>query len=136
MALDFVINFNGDCKEALKLYTNAFGVEAAQVLHYKDVPQNPNNPLSAEELEYVVMATIVVDGTTIMLQDLLKFMQSDFNSNITINVTRSNADAVTALFNKLSEGGTVTCPLQKMDWSEWYGATKDKFGTSWQISVR
>lgn len=135
MALDFVINFNGNCGEAVKFYSEAFGIETTQIVKYRDLPQNPNFTISQDELDYVIIATMNIDGTNIMFQDLLKFMQQEFNSNVTISVKRSTVDEVTKLFNKLSEDGTVTCQLQKMEWSEWYGALKDKFGTSWQICI-
>ena len=39
-----------------------------------------------------------------------------------------------ALFAGLSEGGTVTMPLEKTFWAERFGMCTDRFGVSWMVN--
>lgn len=133
MSVGLVINFNGNCREALDFYTKVFKLDVPQFMDYSQVPQDPARPISDEEKSYVVFAHLNIAGMNITMQDLLKPMQSDFNSNITISIGTPNISEITDWFNAMKDGGTVTCHLQEMPWSKYYGAVKDKFGTSWQF---
>lgn len=39
------------------------------------------------------------------------------------------------LWNKLSDGGQALMPLDKYDWSEYYGWVQDRYGVSWQLML-
>ena len=34
----------------------------------------------------------------------------------------------------MSEGGTVTMPVQEMFWGSYFGSCTDKFGINWQFN--
>ena len=38
------------------------------------------------------------------------------------------------IFAALSEGGTVTVPLQKTFWATLFGTVTDRFGISWEVN--
>jgi predicted 3-demethylubiquinone-9 3-methyltransferase (glyoxalase superfamily) len=42
---------------------------------------------------------------------------------------------LTALWTKLSEGGTELMPLQEYPFSKWYGWIQDKYGVTWQLML-
>ena len=44
-------------------------------------------------------------------------------------------EEVNAAWAKLSEGGKVMMPLNKYEWSAWYGWCQDRFGLSWQVML-
>jgi predicted 3-demethylubiquinone-9 3-methyltransferase (glyoxalase superfamily) len=44
-------------------------------------------------------------------------------------------DEVNTTWAKLSEGGQVMMPLNKYEWSAWYGWCQDRFGLSWQVML-
>lgn len=136
MLVSIVMNFNGNATEAINLYADVFGVEKPNIMTYGSVPSNPAAPpISEEEKDYVVMATMNIHGMPIMFQDLMKPMQTTFNSNITVSIGSREESDIRNWFDKMKEGGMVTCPLQPMPWSKCYGAVKDKFGTSWQFGL-
>ena len=39
------------------------------------------------------------------------------------------------MFTKLSEGGTVTMPLEKQMWGDTFGMVLDRFGISWMVNI-
>ena len=44
-------------------------------------------------------------------------------------------DGLEEMFTKLSEGGTVTMPLEKQMWGDTFGMVLDRFGISWMVNV-
>jgi len=40
-----------------------------------------------------------------------------------------------SMFNKMSEGGKVTMPMEKTFWAERFGMLTDKFGINWMFNV-
>ena len=55
-----------------------------------------------------------------------------FTPAISFFATCKTEDEVQALWNKLSEGGTVRMPLGEYPFSKKYGWIEDKFGLNWQ----
>ncbi|PZO69964.1 MAG: hypothetical protein DI634_04365 [Kocuria palustris] len=47
----------------------------------------------------------------------------------------SDEQRLTAIFDALADGGTVTFPLGKQVWGGIYGAVTDRFGIFWQINI-
>ena len=37
-------------------------------------------------------------------------------------------------FNKLSDGGKITMPMQSTFWGDYFGNFTDKFGINWMVS--
>ena len=56
-----------------------------------------------------------------------------FNPSVSFHVTCRTKDEVDALWERLSEGGTVLVELGAYPFSERYGWVQDKYGLSWQI---
>jgi PhnB protein len=100
---------------------------------YEEIMVNNNYPISEEEKGYIYMATLNIEGMTIIMQDLLKSMQYEYNTNVTISIGIKDVSRIKEWFDGMKEGGKITCELQEMPWSKCYGALKDKFGISWQF---
>ncbi len=58
-----------------------------------------------------------------------------FTPALSIFVQCETESEVDALFQKLSEGGTVLMPLDKYPFSEKFGWVADKYGVSWQVNL-
>lgn len=54
-------------------------------------------------------------------------------NNFSISVSAASKEEADKLFNGLASGGTVTMPLSKTFWSEYFGMCTDKFGINWMI---
>lgn len=136
MNTSIVMNFNGDGRDAIQLYAEVFGLEMPKMLTYGCLPPNPGFVLSEEEKSYIYQSQIHIGGLEIMVQDLLKPMQMQYNNNITISVSTQSEGDVRKWYDAMADAGRIACPLQAMPWSKLYGAVKDKFGTSWQFQLR
>jgi PhnB protein len=51
-----------------------------------------------------------------------------------LSIDTESEDESRKLFEKLSAGGKVTVPLDKMFWGAYFGMVTDKFGVQWMVS--
>jgi predicted 3-demethylubiquinone-9 3-methyltransferase (glyoxalase superfamily) len=56
-----------------------------------------------------------------------------FNPSISFLVVRKTPEEVDALWEKLSDGGTILMELDSYPFSQRFGWAKDRFGLSWQV---
>jgi PhnB protein len=56
-------------------------------------------------------------------------------TNVGVSLSGDNEAELTAYYQKLSAGGTVTMPLDKAPWGDSFGMFIDKFGVSWLVNI-
>ncbi len=74
-------------------------------------------------------------GFTLMASDLPPGMDQQPGSNISISLSGDDADALRGWWDRLSNGGTVTVPLEKQMWGDVLGACHDRFGIGWMVNI-
>lgn len=130
--------FNGNCEEAFNFYKSAFGGEFTFMEHFKDMPpQEGMPPLSEEMAKRIMHVSLPISKETILMgSDAGGEWVSKFRAgnNFSVSVTADTREEADKLFKGLSEGGTVTMPMQNTFWGSYYGMFIDKFGVSWMIS--
>ena len=62
-------------------------------------------------------------------------MERTEGSSITVMVSGDDAEALRGYFTALSDGGTVTMPLEKQFWGDEFGMVTDRFGVAWGIDI-
>lgn len=134
MAVEVYINFNGNCREAVNYYAEAFKTEKPEIMTYGDGPENPDFPISEETKDLVMHTSLNIGGSRIMFSDILPGMPFIEGNNISLTVISDNKEYITSAFNKLSVGGDIQMELQETFWSKCYGYLIDKFGIGWQFS--
>ena len=55
-------------------------------------------------------------------------------NNMSISYLTETREQTEEYFNKISEGGTVTMPLDDQFWGDYFGACTDKFGINWMFN--
>ncbi|HMI80089.1 MAG TPA: VOC family protein, partial [Ferruginibacter sp.] len=55
-------------------------------------------------------------------------------NNFSISISTDSKAEADRLFNGLSSGGTVTMPMDKTFWGDYFGMFTDKFDVSWMVS--
>lgn len=120
------IGFSGNAREAMEFYRSVFGGEL-NVMSFGDV-QMPGAP--AEGVMHAQLETPA--GFTLMGSDST---EGD-NPAGRISISLSGTDPeLRTYFDKLSEGGTVTMPLQKQAWGDEFGMLTDKYGVAWMANI-
>jgi len=56
-------------------------------------------------------------------------------NNIAVSLTGDDVDELRGYWEKLSDSGTVSVPLEKQVWGDEFGACVDRFGISWMVNI-
>jgi PhnB protein len=131
MQLNPHLSFNGQCEEAFKFYQQCLGGNIQLMMTHGDSPIGDQVP--SEWRDKILHATLVVGETTLMGADVPPDSYKEprgFSVTIQIN---DPADAERT-FRALSEGGTVTMPLQETFWAARFGMVVDRFGIPWMVN--
>jgi PhnB protein len=124
------ISFQGDAREAMEFYQQVFG-GTLTINTYGEF--DPENTAIANQVMHSQLETD--SGYTIMASDTPPGMSYNPGDNITVSLTGTAADELRGYWKKLSEGGTVSTPLEKQMWGDEYGACVDRFGISWMVDI-
>ena len=130
MALTAHLSYPGHCREAFDFYAQLFGGEA-MMLAYGDTPMAKDVP--AEWSEKIVHATLLFDGCELAGSDV----QSDHYrrpQGFSVLVDVEGVEKARRIFTALSEGGSVTVPMQETFWSPAFAVLTDRFGIPWEIN--
>ncbi|MDP4239580.1 MAG: VOC family protein [Bacteroidota bacterium] len=131
------LSFNGKCEEAFNFYKSVFGGKFLVVKRFKEMPENPNCPISASEKEKIMHISLPISKETVLFGcDSLQAFEDTtvLGDNISLSIDTDSTDEATRIFNELSSGGNVTMPMEKTFWNAYYGMVTDKFGISWMVN--
>ena len=136
-ALRPYLNFPGNAREAFEFYGEVLG-GTPKLATFADFGAVP---VDSEHADKIMHGALEID-------DLIRLYVSDFvegmapgefvkGNDITLALMGVDSDEqrLTAIFEGLADGGTVTMPLGKQIWGAIYGAVTDRFGISWQFNV-
>ena len=74
-------------------------------------------------------------GYTMMAADTPAGMDRAVGTNIAVSLSGDDADDLRGYFAKLSDGGTVTVPLEKQMWGDEFGMCIDPYGINWMVNI-
>ena len=123
------IAFRGNCREAIDFYKSALGATELYAQTYGNSPMAEMGSPDA-----IMHATLQVGDTHVMMCD--DFHSPDFSTggNVSLAMGLNDAERAREYFAALSEGGTVTMPIDKTFWAEAFGMLTDKFGIKWMVN--
>ena len=131
------LTFNGTCEAAFLFYKTVFGGEFPYVGRFKDMPSNPNFPISEHDKEKIMHISLPISKETVLMgsdssEAFGKATTSGNNFSISINT--DSVDEVTRIYKELSAGGIIKMPLEKTFWGAYFGLFTDKFGIHWMVN--
>ncbi|MDQ0377076.1 VOC family protein [Amycolatopsis thermophila] len=124
------ISFAGNARQAIEFYQQVFGGQM-NVNSYGDFGGgegvDPNK---------VMHGQLETDrGFTLMVSDVPPGMDHQPGNTMSVSLSGDDAAELRGYWDKLSEGGTVTVPLEKQMWGDEFGACLDRFGVSWMVNI-
>lgn len=125
---------NGNGREAVEFYKEAFGAEVLAMQTFGEGPSSPDHPIPPEAKDWIMHASLQIGSSVLMLSDT-PGMPHTIGDNITVTVNTDTAEQAKDIFSKLEVGGKVNMPIQETFWSPAYGNVTDKFGVQFQISA-
>ncbi|ALG11798.1 VOC family protein [Kibdelosporangium phytohabitans] len=124
------LSFDGSARQAMEFYASVLGGEPSirtfGEFGMAGTPQE--NQVMHSQLE-------TPSGYTLMASDTPPGMEYKPGTNITVSLSGDDADELRGYFAKLSDGATVTVPLEKQMWGDEFGALVDRFGINWMVNV-
>jgi PhnB protein len=125
------ISFKDNTREAMEFYRTVFDGKL-ELSTFKDyhASQDPS------EDNLIMHSTLEADnGITFMASDTPNRMEYRAGTNMSMSLSGDNETELKAYFEKLSTGGMVTMPLEKVIWGDSFGMCTDKFGVQWLVNI-
>ena len=126
--IDVYLNFDGNCREAMTFYADAFQGEL-QVMTFGETGQ-----CAAADSDRVMHARLSVGSAVVMASDTMRGMPLGQGTNFFVSVDCESVEEEERFFKDLSEGGKATMPLQDTFWGARFGMLTDKFGIQWMFN--
>ncbi|OLE17233.1 MAG: hypothetical protein AUG08_05855 [Acidobacteria bacterium 13_1_20CM_2_55_15] len=124
------LNFNGNCREAMKFYQRCLGGELS-IMPFSEAPGD----FPKEAKDRVMHARVTKDGTTLLMaSDTMPGSNFVQGTNFSISIDCQSAEETDRLFNAFSENGKITMPLQDAFWGARFGILRDQFGINWMFN--
>ena len=122
--------FDNTARQAMEFYRDVFG---------GNLTINTFGEFGAAgtpEADKVMHSQLETDtGFTLMASDTPADMQRSPGDNISISLSGDDTDSLRGYWQKLSDGGTVTMPLEKQMWGDEFGMLTDRFGIGWLVNI-
>lgn len=125
------LSFKDNAREAMEFYKEVFG-GALSINTFKEYEASEDPSEDSKVMHAVLEAA---NGITFMASDTPNSMKYSSGSNVALSLNGDNAAELKGYWEKLSDGGTVTMPLEKAPWGDTFGMVTDKFGTQWMVDI-
>jgi PhnB protein len=134
------LNFPHQTEEAFQFYQSVFRSDftAPGFRRFSDIPPLEGQPPLPEGLGNRIMHVElpITGGLLLMGTDAPAEMgfKVNFGNNVHINLEPDTKEEADRLFNALSEGGSVSMPMQDQFWGAYFGSCTDQFGVHWMVN--
>ena len=124
------ISFPGNAREAMEFYQGVFGGTLTMNTFGEYGAQD------APEADKIMHGLLETDsGLALMGADNPPGTELNPGDNVAVSLSGDDADELRGYWEKLSDGGSVSVPLEKQMWGDEFGMCVDRFGTSWMINI-
>ena len=123
------LNFNGNARQAMEFYRDVFGGELT-LSTFGEL--GAAEGADADKIMHGQLQT--GSGYTLMGSDVPSHMQYEPAAGFAVSLSGDD-EALRGYFEKLSAGGNVTVPMQKMMWGDEFGMLTDQFGIQWMVNI-
>lgn len=132
-SINTYLNFNGNTESVFNFYKSVLGGEFISLMRFKDSPGCENMP--AAEQDKIMHIALPFGTSFLMGTDIPESMDKVVNgTSMSISIDTDSEEEAKRIFDRLSEGGKVQMPLEKMFWGALYGMFTDKFGIQWMVN--
>ena len=131
MKLNSYLHFNGQCEAAFKFYEKSLDGKIEGTFPYSSSP-SPND-VPPEFQNKLMHATIAIGDQVLMGTDAppSRYRKPE---GFSVSIGLKDVAKAERIFRALSEGATVTMPMQETFWAARFGMLTDQFGIPWMIN--
>ena len=124
------ISFDGDARRAMEFYESVFG--GTLTLNTFGEIGGLEGP-GADKIMHGMLET--AGGFTLMAADTQPSAEHKPGNNIAVSLSGDDADELRGYWKQLSDGGTVSVPLETQMWGDEFGMCDDRFGITWMVNI-
>jgi PhnB protein len=125
------ISFRDQAREAMDFYQSVFGGELTRSTFAEF--QASEDPAEGEKIMHSMLEA--PNGLTLMAADTPNGMEHSSGTSMSISLSGEDEDELRGYWDKLSESGTVTVPLEKAPWGDSFGMCTDRYGVTWLVNI-
>ena len=125
------LSFKGNAREAMEFYKTVFGgklsITTFKEFHASDDPSDD---------DLVMHAVLEADsGVEFMGADTPSRVEFKPGNTMSMSLSGEDEAELRGFWDKLTDGATVTIPLEKAMWGDTFGMLTDKFGVAWMVNI-
>jgi PhnB protein len=125
------ISFKDNARAAMEFYQSVFGGELT-INTFSEFGGEKDAP----EADLIMHGQLESDsGFTLMGADTPPGMEYNPGSNMAVSLSGDDGDELRGYWDKLTDGGMVTVPLEKQMWGDEFGMVVDRFGIGWMVNI-
>ena len=126
------IQFQDNAREAMEFYKDVFGGELTMSTFGEFGGGDPEHQASADGIMHAQL--VAPGGLTLMASDTPPGMAFSPGSQVSISLS-GDGDELRGYWDRLSDGGMVSVPLEKQMWGDEFGMCHDRFGIAWMVNI-
>jgi PhnB protein len=128
-SLNPYISFADNARQAMEFYKDVFGGTLTSNTFGEYGTEGP-------EADKIMHSQLETDaGFTLMGADTPSGMERTAGNNIAISLSGDDSEELHGYWEKLSDGGTISVPMEKQMWGDEFGQCVDKFGVGWLVNI-
>lgn len=124
------LSFTDNARQAMEFYQGVFGGTLSVNTFAEFGAQGSPD---ADKLMHAMLETD--SGFTLMAADTPTGMEHQPGTNITVSLSGDDDAQLRGYWEKLSEAGSVSMPLERQMWGDVFGMCVDKFGIPWMVNI-
>jgi PhnB protein len=123
------LSFRTGARQAMEFYADVFGGTPTITTFGEFGAPGPD----ADNVMHAQLET--PSGFVLMASDTPAEMPLGEGSSITVSLSGDDDAELRGYWDKLTDGGSVTMPLDKQMWGDVFGMCVDRFGVAWMVNI-
>lgn len=125
------LGFRDTARDAMTFYQSVFGGQLTMST-FADFHASED----AAEQDKIMHAMLTADsGMVLMGADTPNSMDYTPGNNFSVSLSGADEAELRGYWDKLSDGGSVTVPLDRAPWGDMFGMCEDRFGVDWLVNI-
>jgi PhnB protein len=124
--------FDGNCIDVVRFYERILGAKLETIVRFADM----DGQCSPEHAQRIAHARLVFEGGGQLFagdcHPSIPYGEGIKGVSLTLNY--DTVEQAQQAFDALSDGGTVTMPMQGSMWAKAFGMLVDRYGVRWMIN--
>ncbi|MBO9625655.1 MAG: VOC family protein [Microbacterium sp.] len=125
------LSFRDNAREAMEFYQGVLGGDL-DINVFSEFPDMLQDPSEADLVMHAQLTT--PDGLVLMASDTPSSMTYVAPQGFSVSLSGTSAETTRAVWDRLSDGATITMPLAPAPWGGLFGMLVDRFGTAWMLN--